>query len=108
MPPFGAGNFAGAPELTGLPDGVLVPDPTTFRLLPWVEKTGWILSDAHFQNGREHPFSTRGVLRRQLADLATLGYDYVGRPRDRVLRLPAARSEPARRSSAAIRPSRRP
>ena len=77
VPPFGAGNFAGAPELTGLPDGVLVPDPTTFRLLPWVEKTGWILSDAYFQNGREHPFSTRGVLRRQLADLATLGYDFV-------------------------------
>ena len=77
MPPFGAGNFAGAPELTGLPDGMLVPDPTTFRLLPWVEQTGWILSDAYFQNGREHPFSTRGVLRRQLAELATLGYDYV-------------------------------
>ncbi len=76
VPPFGAGNFAGAPELTGLPDGVLVPDPTTFRLLPWVEKTGWILSDAYFQNGREHPFSTRGVLRRQLEDLATLGYDF--------------------------------
>ncbi len=77
VPPFGAGNFVGVPELTGLPDGILVPDPTTFRLLPWVEKTGWILSDAYFQNGREHPFSTRGVLRRQMDDLATLGYDFV-------------------------------
>ncbi len=76
VPPFGAGNFVGAPELTGLPDGVLVPDPTTFRLLPWVEKTGWILSDAYFQNGREHPFSTRGVLRRQMEDLAKLGYSF--------------------------------
>ena len=31
VPPFAAGNFDGAPELTGLPDGVLVPDPTTFQ-----------------------------------------------------------------------------
>jgi glutamine synthetase len=77
VPPFGAGNFEGVPELTGLPDGILVPDPTTFRTLPWVEKTGWLLSDAYFQSGREHPFSTRGVLRRQLAALAAAGYDYV-------------------------------
>jgi glutamine synthetase len=75
--PFAAGNFAGVPELTGLPDGVLVPDPTTFRVLPWVEKTGWLLSDAYFQSGREHPFSTRGVLRRQLAALESAGFDYV-------------------------------
>jgi glutamine synthetase len=77
VPPFAAGNFKGAPELTGLPDGILVPDPTTFRTLPWVEKTGWVLSDAHFQNGREHPFSTRGVLRRQLEALGEAGYEYL-------------------------------
>ena len=41
----------------------------TFRTLPWVDDIGWILSDAYFQNGREHPFSTRGVLRRQLPAL---------------------------------------
>src|SRR5581483_300681 len=73
--PFAAGNFEGVPELDGLPDGVLVPDPLTFRVLPWVDRTGWILADAYFQSGREHPFSTRGVLRRQLANLAELGYD---------------------------------
>jgi glutamine synthetase len=77
VPPFAAGNFEGVPELDGLPDGVLVPDPLTFRVLPWVERTGWILADAYFQTGREHPFSTRGVLRRQLAGLRDLGYDLV-------------------------------
>jgi len=77
VPPFAAGNFADVPELNGLPDGVLVPDPLTFRVLPWVEKTGWILSDAYFSNGREHPFSTRGVLRRQLDELRAAGYDFV-------------------------------
>jgi len=75
--PFAAGSFEGVPELDGLPDGVLVPDPTTFRVLPWVEKTGWILSDAYFSSGRELPFSTRGVLRRQLDSLAESGFDLI-------------------------------
>jgi glutamine synthetase len=75
VPPFAAGNFEDVPELDGLPDGVLVPDPLTFRVLPWIERTGWILADAYFATGREHPFSTRGVLRRQLSDLRELGYD---------------------------------
>jgi glutamine synthetase len=44
--PFAADSFPSVPELDGLPDGVLVPDPTTFRVLPWLGKTGWILSDA--------------------------------------------------------------
>ncbi len=76
VPPFGAGNFAGAPELTGLPDGVLVPDPTTFRVVPWVRDTGSVLSDAYFANGREVPFSTRGLLRRTLEQLRELGYGF--------------------------------
>ncbi len=75
VPPFAAGNFKGVPELDGLPDGVLVPDPLTFRVIPWVQRTGWILADAYFQSGREHPFSTRGVLRRQLSRLRELGYE---------------------------------
>ncbi len=75
VPPFAAGNFKGVPELDGLPDGVLVPDPLTFRVIPWVERTGWILADAYFQSGREHPFSTRGILRRQLSSLRDLGYE---------------------------------
>jgi glutamine synthetase len=77
VPPFAAGNFDGAPELTGLPDGVLVPDPTTFRVLPWVPDTGWVLADAYFTNGRELPFSTRGVYRRQLEALRAAGFEYI-------------------------------
>lgn len=75
--PFAAGNFPGVPELTGLPDGILVPDPTTFRELPWVDGVASVLSDAYFQNGRPVPFSTRGVLRSQLSALAAAGYEYV-------------------------------
>jgi glutamine synthetase len=75
--PFETGGFPGVPELDGLPDGVLVPDPTTFKVLPWVERTGWVLSDAYFSNGRPLPFSSRGVLRSQLGQLADAGYNYI-------------------------------
>jgi glutamine synthetase len=74
VPPFGAENHLNIPEMIGLPDGVLVPDPATFQVLPWVEKTGWILSDAYFRNGKPCPLSTRQVLRDQLAKLAGDGY----------------------------------
>jgi glutamine synthetase len=75
--PFAAGNFPGVPELTGLPDGILVPDPTTFRRLPWVDGAASVLSDAYFQNGKPVPFSTRGLLRAQLDELASEGYEFV-------------------------------
>jgi len=75
VPPFGHAGF-GVEAMTGLPDAVLVPDPTTFRVLPWAERTGWMLADLHFRSGEPVPFCTRGVLRRQLTRLAELGYGY--------------------------------
>ncbi len=74
VPPFGAENHLNIPEMIGLPDGVLVPDPATFQVLPWVEKTGWILCDAYFRNGKPCRISTRQVLREQLGKLAGDGY----------------------------------
>ncbi|MDQ8044099.1 MAG: glutamine synthetase family protein [Solirubrobacteraceae bacterium] len=73
VPPFGKNGF-GVEEMTGLPDGVLVPDPLTFKVLPWADATGWILCDLHFQSGAPVPFCTRGLLRRQLDGLAERGY----------------------------------
>ena len=75
VPPFAAKGF-GDPRMTGLPDAVLVPDPTTFRTLPWVERTGWVLADLYYRNGERVPFDTRGVLQRQLAALADEGYGF--------------------------------
>jgi glutamine synthetase len=74
VPPFGAENHLNIPEMIGLPDGVLVPDPATFQVLPWVESTGWILADAYFRNGKACPISTRQVLRNQITRLAADGY----------------------------------
>jgi glutamine synthetase len=72
--PFGAENHLNIPEMIGLPDGVLVPDPATFHVLPWAPGTGWILADAYFRSGAPCPLSTRQLLRNQLGLLAEEGY----------------------------------
>jgi glutamine synthetase len=75
-PAFVEGGGFGIPELTGFPDVVLVPDPTTFQILPWANKTAWMLSDAYFSNGKPVGLSTRQVLRRQLDAARELGFEY--------------------------------
>ncbi len=76
VPPFAAGGGFGIAEFTGFPDIVLVPDPSTFQILPWADRTGWLLCDAYFANGQPLPLDGRGLLRRQLAALGGLGYDF--------------------------------
>src|SRR5487761_736353 len=75
-PAFVEGGGFGIPELTGFPDVVLVPDPTTFQILPWANKTAWVLSDAYFSNGKPVGLFTRQVLRRQLEAARELGFEY--------------------------------
>jgi len=70
---FTRGGGMGLEEMTGSPNLVLVPDPVTFRVLPWERDTGWILGDEYFASGRAFPFSTRRLLRNQLAGLAARG-----------------------------------
>jgi len=53
------GGFAMA-EMQGGGDFLMVADPSTFRILPWANKTGWMLCDIYFGNGKGVPFSTRG------------------------------------------------
>jgi glutamine synthetase len=74
VPPFAAGGGFGIAEFTGFPDIVLVPDPRTFQILPWADRTGWVLCDAYFANGQPLPLDGRGLLRRQLEAAAQLGY----------------------------------
>jgi glutamine synthetase len=77
VPAFAAGGGFGIPEMTGFPDVVLVPDPGTFRVLPWADRTGWMLTDVFFSDGQPMPLDGRGLLRRQLGELAGAGYDYL-------------------------------
>ncbi|RKN05932.1 glutamine synthetase family protein [Streptomyces radicis] len=64
----GVGGFGGAGDI------VLVPDPTTFRVLPWTERTATLLCDVRFPDGAPVPFCTRSILRDGLAALAARGY----------------------------------
>jgi glutamine synthetase len=76
-PLFTEGGGFGIPEFTGFPDVQLVPDPTTFAVLPWAPQTGWVLCDMYFGNGKPVPFSTRAVMRQQVEAAADAGYEYL-------------------------------
>ncbi|MCU1528904.1 MAG: glnA2 2, partial [Frondihabitans sp.] len=67
-PGVGVGGFAGAGDL------VLVPDPETFRVVPWAPRTASMICDLRFPDGGEVPFCTRSQLRRATARLAEAGF----------------------------------
>jgi glutamine synthetase len=73
---FAAGGGFGIEEFSGFPDVVIVPDPRTFRVLPWADRTGWVLCDAYFSNGRPVPLDGRAIMREQLRRLRETGYEY--------------------------------
>jgi glutamine synthetase len=77
VPAFAAGGGFGIDEFTGFPDVVLVPDPATFRVLPWADRTGWMLCDVYFSSGQPVLLDGRALMRRALADLAEAGYNYL-------------------------------
>ena len=85
---FMRGGGIGLDEMTGSPNLIVVPDPATFRVLPWAPGVGWILCDEYFNSGVPFHFSPRQLLRRQLRRFADKGVPH-RRPRDRVV--PAAR-----------------
>ena len=73
-PVWSEGGGLGLTSMTGAGDFIMLPDPNTFRILPWVENTGWLLCDLYFPDGEAVPFSTRALLQRTLADLKKQGY----------------------------------
>ena len=77
VPAFAAGGGFGIDEFTGFPDVVLVPDATTFQVLPWADHTGWMLCDVYFSNGQPMPLDGRGLMRRMLGELRDAGYDFL-------------------------------
>ncbi len=77
FPVFTAGGGFGMKEMEGAADVLMVPDPLTFRVLPWSPSTGWLLCDIHFADGRPVPFATRHIFKSVLDRLAQRGYDFV-------------------------------
>jgi glutamine synthetase len=70
------GGFA-VPALQGAADMVLLPDPLTFRVLPWAPHTGWLLCDLFLPDGTPMPLCTRALMRRQVETLAERGLRFM-------------------------------
>jgi glutamine synthetase len=71
---FTRGGGMGLAEMTGSPNLTIVPDPSTFRILPWAERVGWIIGDEYFNDGGPFHFSPRQLLRKTLGRLGDLGF----------------------------------
>src|SRR5438046_5162225 len=74
---FTPGGGVGMPEMQGAADVLMIPDPATFRVLPWAPDTGWFLCDLQLQDGRPVPFDTRAILKNALQPLRKQGYELV-------------------------------
>lgn len=75
--PFEEGGGFDLEEMTGCPNYRLIPDPTTFKVLPWAPHTAWILSDAYLKDGRPLPFDSRGILKKALNEFKASGFEYI-------------------------------
>lgn len=76
FPVWNPGGAFGGKEWEGAADVMMLPDPSTFRVLPWAPHTGWMLCDIVFADGRPMPLSTRHLYRTALSSLADAGYDF--------------------------------
>jgi glutamine synthetase len=74
---FTRGGGMGLDEMTGSPNLTIVPDPATFRVLPWAPGVGWVLCDEYFNSGVPFHFSPRQLLRKHLARLVDKGIECV-------------------------------
>ncbi len=71
------GGGLGLTEMQGAGDFIMLPDPATFKILPWANKVGWMLCDIYFCDGRPVPFSTRKILQDAVAELADRNMELV-------------------------------
>jgi glutamine synthetase len=74
---YSQGGGVGISEMQGAGDILMIPDPSTFKVLPWAPHTGWLLCDLRFTNGADVPFSTRDLFRRKIGQLSQRGYGFV-------------------------------
>jgi glutamine synthetase len=77
FPAFTPGAGVGMPEMQGAADILMIPDPSTFRVLPWAPDTGWFLCDLQFPDRRPVPYDTRAILKSALKKLASAGFEFI-------------------------------
>ena len=61
-------------EELGFPDSRIYPDLSTYRVLPWADKTARLLCEPYFTDGRAAMAAPRTVARQLLSALEGIGY----------------------------------
>ncbi|MBS0960349.1 glutamine synthetase family protein [Acetobacter thailandicus] len=74
---FSAQNTIKDSAVQGSADMCMIPDPTSFKVLPWAPHTGWMLCDLYYKNGEKVPYATRHIYRDALQRLAETGYEFM-------------------------------
>ena len=69
--PGGTAALAGFGQANNL---VLLPDPESLQVLPWLPGTGWMRADPWLADGSPVPWDPRRVLQRSLARLEQAGF----------------------------------
>ena len=77
VPVFSPGAGIGNAAFQGGGDVIMVPDPATFRMLPWAPGTAWMLCDLYHGDGQAVEIAPRHIARDAVAKLAARGYDFV-------------------------------
>jgi glutamine synthetase len=70
---FEQGIESQLPGFSGARNLLLLPDPASWHVLPWAERTGWLQGQPFFEDGRAVPLDTRHVLQQALSALAQQG-----------------------------------
>ncbi len=68
---------AGDKEFFGAPDLLMIPDPTTFKVLPWAPHSGWMLCDVYSKSGIRSPLCARNICKSAENKLADIGFDII-------------------------------
>jgi glutamine synthetase len=77
FPVFAAGGGFAIEGFQGGADFTVVADPSTFKMLPWSPRTGWVLCDAFMSDGKPCPYATRQLLQRAVKQLDEFGLDFI-------------------------------
>ena len=74
---FEPGGAASLPGFAFASNLLLLPDPASFKQLPWAQGTGWLRCQPWFPDGTPVPLDTRRVLQQALGQLAQRGLGMV-------------------------------
>ena len=76
LPVWQPGAGIDEPAMTGAGDVVMLPDPRTFRVLPWAPRTGWVLCDLFTPTARPVDIYTRRLCAEAERSLGEMGYEF--------------------------------